>query len=337
MSDPLPAMSAIETVGWWALGLTSLAGSALCSGIELGLYSLNRVRLDLRAGARSPDGRAAILKDEITHPGRLVSTLLIGNSAFHFLGAAASGALIAGSGLSDTGAMAVNFAIVAPVMLVFAEALPKELFRVEADRLTYIFARPLRLLRALFTVTGVLPLVAVASRLTERAAGLKPDEHLGDARQRMAMLLKEGAASGPLSESQSTLVDRALSLRDATVGDEMVPWDQVRRVSIDTDRARLVRFAAGQPSSRLPVIDRAGRVVGVLRQIDLYTSPAEVPLEQFLSPPVRFDPDTRVLDAVQTLLTSPARLGIVERDGRAIGIVTAKDLVEPLTGELPDW
>jgi len=337
MSDPMTSTQIIETIGWWSLGLVSLAGSALCSGIELGLYSLNRVRLDLRAGAHPPQRSAVMLKDEIQNPARLVSTILIGNNAFHFLVAASSAAIFAGANLSDAQAAALNFAVVAPILLIFSEALPKELFRVEADRLTFVFARPLRLLRVLFTVTGVLPLVAAIARLTERAAGLKPDEHLGDARQRMAMLLKESAPASQLSESQSSLFDRALALRDETVEDEMVPWERVRTITAETDRARAVRVVSAQASSRLPVVDRAGRVVGVLRQIDLYTTPPDVPLERLLTTPVRFDPDTPVLDAAQTLLSSPARLGIVERDGRAIGIVTAKDLVEPLTGELPDW
>lgn len=335
MSEPWPDIPALETAGWTALAVASICGSALCSGIELGLYSLNRVRLDLRVAGRSPG--SAILKNEIEHPARLVSTLLIGNSAFHYVFAASTGALLAAGGLSDAATLAVNFAIVAPLLLIFGEALPKELFRVEADRLTYVFARPLRLLRAALTLLGVLPLVAAVARAVERAAGLKPDEHLSDARQRMAVLLKEGASSGAISESQSSLVDRALSLRDATVEDEMVPWDQVRRVSLDTDRARLVRFAANQPSSRLPVVDRSGRAVGILRQLDLYTSAPDLPLQQLLTPPVRLDPETPVLDAIQIILTSPAKMGIVERDGRAIGIVTAKDLAEPLTGELPDW
>ena len=337
MNHDVPDMSTLEAIGWTALGVVGLAGSALCSGMELGIYSLNRVRLDLRIAARPPRPSATIIKDEIQHPGRLVATLLIGNNLFHYLIASASTAILAGAALSDAGAVAANFAIILPLVLVVGEALPKELFRVEADRLTYVFARPLRLMRAVFSLIGILPLVSVVARLAERLAGLKPDEHLGDARQRMALLLKEGASSGALSESQTSLVDRALALRDETVEDEMVPWDQVRRLSSDTDRARATRFAASQPSSRLPVVDRAGRVVGILRQIDLYTTPSDVPLEQLLTPPVRFDPETRVLDAVQTLLTSPSRLGVVERDGRAIGIVTAKDLVEPLTGELPDW
>jgi CBS domain containing-hemolysin-like protein len=30
-------------------------------------------------------------------------------------------------------------------------------------------------------------------------------------------------------------------------------------------------------------------------------------------------------------------MGVVERNGAGVGIVTQKDLVEPLTGDLRDW
>ena len=43
---------------------------------------------------------------------------------------------------------------------------------------------------------------------------------MSDARQRIALLLKEGAGHGVLSESQVTLVDRALMLRGVTVGED---------------------------------------------------------------------------------------------------------------------
>ena len=110
----------------------------------------------------------------------------------------------------------------------------------------------------------------------------------------------------------------------------------VRTLSIDWDRAKIIRFAAAQPSSRLPVVDAKGRVLGVLRQIDLHTFP-DAPIENLLRRPAMLSPSMGVLEALRRIRAADAPLGIVERDARPIGLVTAKDLVEPLTGELPDW
>lgn len=326
--------AAALTLLWWCVIALGSIGVMLVSGIELGCYSLNRVRLALRAGSAG-DRAARLIKSELEKPDRLLATLMIGNVAFSALITNATHALMKGE--SELRIVLVNLLVVAPLAFVFCEAIPKELFRVDADRLTYPFALPLAAFRSLLTYTGVMPIVMGSARLVERLAGFGAQgEHLSDARQRMALLLKEGGSGGVLSESQSSLIDRALTFRSTLIGDEMIPWMQVRTLSIDWDRAKIIRFAAAQPSSRLPVVDAKGRVLGVLRQIDLHTFP-DAPIENLLRRPAMLSPSMGVLEALRRIRAADAPLGIVERDARPIGLVTAKDLVEPLTGELPDW
>jgi putative hemolysin len=322
------------TVLWWSLIAIGALGSFLASGIELGCYSLNRVRLMLRIGVPG-DRSARLIKGELDKPDRLMATLVLANVAFSaFITNGVHGLM---RGEAELRIVLVNVLVVAPLMFVLCEAIPKELFRVDADRLIYPFALPLTAFRSLLTYTGVMPIVMAAARIIERLVGFGTQgEHLSDARQRMALLLKEGGSGGVLSESQSSLIDRALTFRSTLIGDEMIPWAQVRTISIDWDRAKMVRVAAAQASSRLPVVDSKGRVLGVLRQIDLHTFP-DVPIESLLRRPAMLSPSMGVLEALRRIRGADAPLGIVEHDARPIGLVTAKDLVEPLTGELPDW
>lgn len=331
----------VVTAAWWLLAIASVLGSALCSGVEMGCYSLNRIRLDLRVLRSPPDRAARLLQREIDNPARLISTILVGNNVFHYFGALATTALLDRSGASHAAVVVVNVLVLTPILLIFGESVPKELFRLDADRLTYSFARPLAFLRAIFTLMGVLPLIMFIARGVERLSGLAAGEesaveHMGDARKRIATLLKESASSGTLSESQTTLVDRALAMRETKVRDEMIPWSNVRKVRLSWGRDRIVRYLAGQSSSRVPVLDDSGRVLGVLRQIDALTRP-EQSIESLLVPPARLAPDTPLLQAISVLAQSVSRLGIVESGGNPVGLATNKDLVEPLTGELPDW
>ncbi|MCC6969047.1 MAG: DUF21 domain-containing protein [Phycisphaerales bacterium] len=322
-----------ERVGWWALLGFGVVLSTLASGVEMGCYSLNRVRLMLRA-SNPRDTAARRIRVELERPDRVLSTLMIAQT---LAGAMVTQSLVALLGARGDGEIfLLNVLVVAPLMFIFCDAGPKELFRLEADRLTYRFAWPLSTLRVLFTYTGVMPALMGGARLIERVLRIPSDNtHIADARQRIALLLKEGS-DGVLSESQSSLIDRALTFRSTLIGDEMIPWSQVRTISIEWDRARMVRVAAAQASSRLPVVDSKGRVLGVLRQIDLHTFP-EVSIESLLRRPAMLSPSMGVLDALRRIRGADAPLGIVERDARPIGLVTAKDLVEPLTGELPDW
>jgi CBS domain containing-hemolysin-like protein len=52
----------------------------------------------------------------------------------------------------------------------------------------------------------------------------------------------------------------------------------------------------------------------------------------------RFDPGTPAFTALESLRRQRRPLGIVEdRSGRPLGVVTLKDLVEPLLGDLRAW
>ena len=125
-------------------------------------------------------------------------------------------------------------------------------------------------------------------------------------------------------------------LRKRCVRDEMIPWRNVQTISNDADRA--TRCAAiSSPWTRLP--DHRAmteQVLGAVSVIDMSLSP-DTKIEGLHSGVERLSPNVSVAQALVRLRRGPNVLGIVETDGRPIGLVTAKDLVEALTGELAAW
>lgn len=327
-------MSEVATI-LWLVGLAlAIAWSALCSGTEIGCYAVNRVRLDARAS--SPSNRSArVLYRELQHPDRNLVTLLISNNIANYLTAlCATGACIS-AGLSAQTTGVLSIAILTPLTLIFGEALPKEVFRANADRLVYYMARPLMWSRLTLTAVGVHPLVSLCARLAERVANLRPDS-ISDTRQRVAMIFRESVGMGLVSSAQAQLADRALAFGRVSVADEMTPWSLVRTLRVDADHALAVRVASLSRHARLPVIDSTGRVLGVLRTIDIFIHPNAAP-RTMLIPAPRVASRATARDALLMLRESEAGLAIVEGDdAKPIGVVTAKDLIEPLTGELPD-
>ncbi len=118
-----------------ALLVVGLAGSAFCSGVETGIYSLSRIRLNLRA-SRGDDTLARLLKREVERPARVLANLLIANTFFANLGSIGISALL-DRHFSEVGVVVMNVVILTPLLFVLSESVPKEVFRVEADRLTY--------------------------------------------------------------------------------------------------------------------------------------------------------------------------------------------------------
>jgi putative hemolysin len=328
-------VNAMEAIIYAAFTLTGLTFSAVYSGLETGLYMLNPVRLTVRAARE--DHAAVHVRNEFNRIDRLLTVLLLGNNGANYLGTYGLAALMAGLGLTDWEVVILQAVIVTPILFVFGETLPKELFRTHTDRWTYRLSPVLVLSRWVFTITLLLPSVQLVTRLVDRATG-RQSTRAATARQRVSRMIKEGVGAGVLTESQTTLADRALALRDRTVGDVMVPWRQVVAIRLDTGREARDRLMRERNLSRLPVTDRRGQVVGVMSWDDAVLEAAS-PTRDVTRNALTFPPETRLMDAMSTMRHQREAIAIVVApgSGRPIGLVTLKDLVEPLTGELTAW
>ncbi len=328
-------MSALELLGFGVLALVGVALSGLFSGCETGLYTLNRVRLTVRTA--HGDRAATRLSRELFNQNRALATLLIGTNAASYLASYAVAAMLHGAGLSDWAVIGWEVAIFTPLLFVFAETLPKDLFRTHTDRWSYKLWWVLRLAKWLFTFTTLLPIVQAAGMLASRLLGTSADAAT-TARQRMSQLIKEGVGSGVLSEAQTTLADRALALRDRTVSAEMVPWKDVCRLPLSADPPHRLELLTERHFTRLPVVDEAGMAVGVIAMLDVLLEP-DRSTAQLMQPAVTFSPNTSVGEALEAMRAGRQAMAIIT-EGSAnepLGLLTLKDLVEPLIGELAAW
>jgi len=323
-------MTMLDALPWIGLALLGVALSSLFSGLETGVYCVNRLGLRVRAdrGERGP----LLLQREIEREQRLLATLLIGNNLANYMGSLGVAAIMSGFGLAEWEAILLNALVLTPLLFVFGETLPKELFRAEADRLSPRLASALTVSRWLATLTLALPLVRGFAGLVQRLMGAAP-RGVGGARERVLGLLFEGARHGLLSESQATLAERVLSMQELCVRDEMTPWRQATTVGAAWTRAEIEQRFARRGHACAPVLDARGRVLGVLDAADFWANP-DASLKDLLTPAPRLDPDSPLPEAILTLRRAEAELAVVVEGDRPVGVATMKDLIEPVTGEL---
>jgi CBS domain containing-hemolysin-like protein len=107
---------------------------------------------------------------------------------------------------------------------------------------------------------------------------------------------------------------------------------------LEESPVRLQKLAA-----RLPVWQNTpSEIVGFIEVYDVLGSGEEfTSLEKFLLPIRSLDADTSITDAINIMRREQRRIVLVtrRRGGRdgPLGIVTMKDLVEELLGELAEW
>ncbi|NQX96116.1 MAG: CBS domain-containing protein, partial [Erythrobacter sp.] len=122
---------------------------------------------------------------------------------------------------------------------------------------------------------------------------------------------------------------------------EMIPIGLVRHLREDWTIGRARSAVRGHPYSRFPVVGRNGRVVGVVSAIDLYTHESiqgeSDGISGLMHEAAEVSPKMSVEQALRVLSKSGGHLAVVRSRSRDMGIVTRKDLVEPLVGELEEW
>jgi len=318
----------------------ALALSAFFSGSETGVYCLNRVRL--RVAAEEGDGRAARLEREMRRPEDLVITTLLGTNVTDYLVTASVTALLLSAALSHGLAEIYATLIVTPLILVFGGIIPKDWFRQESNRLMLLLSWPLLLCKRGAQLCGAIWLLrGISHRLMH---WIDPQRSVSQGellpRTRTLHLLREGAAHGGLTLFQRDLIERVLNLSDVRVGQVMVPLARVAAVPDDIVRDDLLRVARMAHFSRLPVYHgRPERMIGVVTVFDVITDPQARPVIEHVRKPLMLEAHMSVSAALLTMQRELAAMAVVQdrRKGMCVGILTLKDLVEEIVGDLEAW
>ncbi len=329
---------------WLAVALAALVASGIFAGNEIGIYSLSKVRLRLRTAKNEPN--ALILNEWLRNPTYVLEGLLILQNIAAFAFSAAVTAILSTYNLGEFLQGVISIAIVTPLVLVFADIMPKDLFHTHADRWTYRLVPGLKALFTLITVIPLLPAVNFLSRISVKLVGGKQtaDDLPQGPRMEMLALFQESAATGSLTGIQQDLVQRALRLARINIRQTMIPWNNVvgvpAMISPDGFRALVRRYNV----SRMPVLGRSpSEVLGIVDVMDVLTAMATpggagFKLLDHIHPAMTLIGEQSVRSAITLMQKARQTLAVVvDRQGRAIGLVTMKDLVEELVGDLENW
>lgn len=325
------------------LWLLAAAGCTIASGFysgsEMGLYCLNRIRLRLRA-EQGRDRRASILLGLAQRQQETVLAILLGTNLANYLAAVAVSALLVRAfGLHGNRVEVYTALILSPLIFVLGDVVPKNWFQIDADRLMQRSALVLQASVALFRVTGLLWLLHGMTRLGASLAGFGQRDEWRGPRGEVLGLLREGAAEGALTQEQARMVERVMNLSSVRVGSIMIPRRRVAAVSVDTDRLTFLRLAREHHYSRMPVLDRdRRRVLGIVKVADVLADETAGSVLAWTQPPVTLLASDSASSALVQLQRAQATMAIVTDPRHGfVGIVTLKDVVEEIFGELPAW
>jgi CBS domain containing-hemolysin-like protein len=321
----------MDWVLWFALAMLGLLCSGLYSGAETGLYVLNKMRLDLRAEAGSPAARA--LRVMLRKFDALLAVLLLGTNLSTYLTTFAISVLFVMGGAGPRAEL-YTLAAATPVLFIFGESIPKNLFQRSPERLIYGLVWFLRVSMAAFRWCGLLGLVRLVGSIVPR---LKHSHH-PFVHEGLAAILAEGQAAGALTHAQSIMADRVMHLTDVTVDAVMKPMKLVRKAPRSITLPQLLELVKEANYTRLPLLEEGGVVAGILNIYDVLMAEGPVEPASKMTPPLAIPGNWTVTDALYHMQTSQAPMAVVtDARGAHAGIITVKDLVEQIVGELGAW
>jgi len=322
----------------FAIGMMSLLLCGLLAGMETGIYTLNRVRLAAKAARNEPAARRLLA--ELQHPNRLLATVLVGMNLAH--AALSSSTTWSLEQVTDDPVRLalLNTAIVLPLVFLFGDALPKELFRVFTNSWSYACSGVLLVLRIALTWTGLVPIVRVLGDGASYLLGFRRDEE-APRRQRILQSLRDGIEADLIKDVHLDMADRLFGLSERPVSQCTVPWARVVRLPEDAPDPLRRRIFGEQSFSRVPIYRTVGSqttVVGVVSSLEALLQP-QTALIAIAQEALVIAPDTLVLDAARTMRSARRTMAVVW-DGKSsapLGIITLKDVVEPIFGPTPEW
>jgi len=315
------------------LSILTLALAGLFAGFETGLYSVNRVRLRLQLELKS-FGARSLSHLERDLPGT-ISTNLIGTNLAQYVCVACVTQLLHSRGLRLLSEELAATLIMSPIIFVFAEMTPKDMFRQRADRWSYYVAPMLRVSHwLLYPFAFIFRTVA---RLAWGRAGLPASEAPLASRLGLRALIGESGEEGVLTGYQTAIAANITHLQGKRLRNAMVPLHEAVAIASDASLDELEELAARHHFSRLPVFKaQRDHVVGIVNVLDhLFSERRGATVAELLRPAPRLKEGDGIYASLVRLRRARMPMGIVQGPNEnAVGIVTIKDLVEEIVGEL---
>lgn len=329
-----------------------IIGLILLNGIlsisEIALVSARKARLELDAKRGNKSAQTALkLAGE---PDRFLSTIQIGITLIGILTGLYSGEAFAYNlaevvrhvpvlepyalGVSKT----IIVIIVTYLTLIMGELVPKRIGMGYAERVSMLVAKPMYFLSKL-----ALPFVWLLSKSTSlviKITGIKANEENKVTEEEIKAIVKEGFDGGEVQEVEQDIVERVFNLGDRNVGSIMTHRSDLVWLDV-TDSIEKIREKVQENLFNIyPVAsEKFDNIKGVVYLKDLFgrIDEPDFSLEEVIRPAQYLPENQSVYNALEQFKEARVKYGIVTDEfGGIQGIVTLKDIMEGLIGQVPE-
>ena len=321
--------------------VSTLAFSAFFSGMEIAFISANRIKIELDNKKGEVKGR--ILSYFSNQPSWFIGTMLLGNNIalviYSIYMAEWIEPMLVARNLSPSFVLLIQTLISTFFILVFAEFLPKAIFRINPNGVLNLFSIPLMLLYGLLWIptAGIVSL----SRLMLYFVGKKHNskQKVGFEKIDLDHYLEELRTDLDVDEELEhdvKIFHNALGFSEVIARDCMIPRNEIIAFEIDDSIDELrEKFIETGLSKILIFKGSIDHIIGYVHSTQLFKHPAHI---KSILLPVNIIPESINANKIlEEFITKNRSLAVVvDEFGGTSGMVTMEDVIEEIFGEIDD-
>jgi Mg2+/Co2+ transporter CorB len=308
--------------------------SAFFSGAEIGMMSLNRYRL--RYLVKNKNKQAIRVNILLQRPDKLLSVVLIGNTLANIV--ASTVTTLIGQRLYGAAGVAITTVLLALVVLVVSEMVPKTLAALHPQQVAFLSALPLIVLQKIMSPIVYLVSLVTNSILTLFGISLDHGQREVLSGEELRAVVCE--ASGLLPKEHKSMLIGLLDLEQASVEDIMIPTSDIVGVDLNKSLHEILNQLETAQHTRLPIYyDNINQLVGMIHVRDVLNLALQENLDKEglikIADGPYFVPEATPLNSqiVNFRKEKKRSCFVVNEYGDLQGLVTIEDILEEIIGE----
>ena len=243
----------------------------------------------------------------------------------------------AGNFAEHTVASVVAIVVLTYFHIVLGEMVPKTL-ALQYSEPTSLWITPVMGWIRLALYPLVIALNGLGNTLLRLVGITRTATHHVHSPEELELIIEESERGGVLDESSADLMTELLALRETTAGEVMVPRVRVTGLPVNASIAELRDVLVRTRHTRYPVYEHSlDSIIGVVHAKDLLPHLfADQPFGPEHVRTLPFVPETMAIDdVVNAMRSAEVQMAVVmDEHGGTAGILTEKDLLDELVGEI---
>jgi putative hemolysin len=219
--------------------------------------------------------------------------------------------------------------------ILFGELVPKRIAIMRPEKIAKLVARPIKILSSIS-----FPIVWLLSTLNSGIFKLLNIRHNKDnhvTEEEIKAMINEGSESGSIEEEEKDIIERVFHLGDRNITSLMTHRTDIVWFEINEDLSSVKEKIKGFQHSVYPVCEQnIDDIKGIVYIKEMYLQP-DAPLSALLRKALFVPENNSAYQVLEKIKVTKIHYAfIVDEYGSLLGMITVKDILNAIVGEMPE-